>query len=283
MPSRKGSSKSLLIVSDLHCGSIYGLLPPDMITSDGRSVPPNPGQQYLWECWQVVCELAASRGVDAVIVNGDVVDGRQRAQRGSELCLPLVEDQARAAEQALLYLRKYLPAAKWYFVQGTEYHDATAGREVEVVARALGAVSYHGVGSGRYSREVLDLDVDGVIVNCAHHISVSSGLYRATAPDREALWSALAGKTGKMPRADLLVRSHAHYFVHVEHESKHIVITPCWQLQTRYMRRHSVYRMLPSIGAIVVYVEPEAKRIGYDPVRIEKVLFPLPPLRPVKL
>lgn len=277
-------SKAILVVSDLHCGSIYGMLPPGFKTSDGKILGQNSGQKYLWKCWQELSAKVARLPIAAVVINGDIVDGRQQAQRGTELALPLVEDQSAAAEIVLLNLISGLPKKpKLYFTQGTEFHDQRAGREVEVVARAMGAIPYSGAGTGRYCREVLDLEVDGVVINFAHGISVAGGLYRATAPDREGVWSALAGKEGKLPRADAVIRSHAHHFVHVEHQSKHIAITPCWQLQTRYMRRHSVYRMLPDIGALILWIDGAAKRNGGDGVFIEKILWPLPPIGTVKL
>jgi hypothetical protein len=274
----------VLVVSDLHCGSIYGMLPPGFQTSDGKTLGQNPGQAYLWKCWQFLCDRVAKLPVAAVVVNGDVIDGRQQAQRGTELALPMIEDQSAAAEAALAHLKAALGSRpKFYFTQGTEYHDAKAGREVEVVARALSATPYSGLGTGRYCREVLDLEIDGVVCNFAHGISVSGGLYRATSPDREAVWSALAGKEGKMPRADALVRSHAHYFVHVEHQTKHAVICPAWQLQTRFMRKNSVYRMIPDIGAILLWIDGEAKRRREDGVFVEKILFDLPKIGTTKL
>jgi len=165
----------------------------------------------------------------------------------------------------------------------TEYHDERAGQSADAVAEALHFQKYSGAGTGRYSREVLDLDVDGVILNFSHGIGTSSGLYRTTAVDREAVWSALSGKDGKALRADCLVRSHAHYYTHIEHASKHAFITPCFQLQTRFMRRGSVYRMLPDIGAAMIHVDGEAKKRGDDPIRVSKKLFPLPKMRPTKL
>jgi hypothetical protein len=272
--------KRIGVVSDLHCGSIFGMMPPHFMASDGRECKQNPGQAYLWECWE---DAAKHMGkFDALIVNGDVVDGCQFRQGGMEFCLPMREDQAAAAEHCLRYLWKKIGKPRLYFIQGTEYHDARVGREVEVIARNLGAVKYRGLGTGRYSREVLDLQIDGTIINFAHGISASGGLYRATAPDREGVWSALAGKAGKSPKADCVVRSHIHSYVHVEHASKHIVITPCWQLQTRFMRRNSAYRMIPDIGFVVITVDDQAKQKGGDPCRIEKRLYPLPPMRPVK-
>lgn len=36
-------SKCILVVSDLHSGSIYGMLPPDFATQDGAPKIPNAG------------------------------------------------------------------------------------------------------------------------------------------------------------------------------------------------------------------------------------------------
>lgn len=280
---KKSNKKCIGVVSDLHIGHVVGLLPPEFTCSDGGSKLPNKAQAYLWECWLDFCAAARERNVSAIVLNGDIVDGRQQAQRGTELALPIVEDQAAAAEEVLAPLFDATGAADRFFVAGTEYHDQRAGREVEVVARRCGGRRYQGIGTGRYCREVLNLDVSGVVLNVAHAISCSTGLYRATAPDKEALFASLQGKDGKMPSADCLIRSHAHSFTHIEHESKHIVVTPCWQLQTRYMRKNSVYRMLPSIGGVFVHIDPDLKALGEDPVRIEKRVYKLPPVEVTKL
>jgi len=173
--------------------------------------------------------------------------------------------------------------ADGYVHHNTFYHDDELGRSVENVAETLRAEAYEGLGTGRLAREVLDMRLDGVCLDFSHGISVSGGLYRAVAIDREALWSAIAGKTGKAPKADVVVRAHAHYFVHVEHVSKHALILPAWQGQTSYMRKHSRYRMIPDIGAVILHIDPEAKRIGRDPCRVEKMIYDLPEERPVNL
>ncbi len=266
--------KRILVVSDLHVGSIYGILPPKFVTSAGAEILPNVGQKYLWQCWE---HAAANVGaVDVLVVNGDAIDGKQQAQEGTEICLPLLEDQSEAAYQCLDYLQRAINFPKIFCVAGTEYHDQRAARETEVIAQRIGAQRYQGMGTGRYCREVLDLEVNGAILNFSHGTSIAGGLYRATPPDREAVWSALSGKQGKAARADAVIRSHAHHFVHVEHPSKHALITPCWQLQTRFMRKNSVYRMMPDIGYVVVSIDPDAKKLGDDPCIISKKLYPLP-------
>lgn len=277
------ATKRVLVVSDTQVGSIFGLLLPGFETSDDKPVIPNAGQTYLWECWLDMCRTVRRMEIAAVVVNGDVIDGHQAAQRGTELSLPMLRDQERAAVEVLSPLKASVGDAAWYFVQGTEYHSGKAGHHEEVIAEQMGAVHYKGLGTGRHSREVLDLDVDGVILNFSHGISVPTGFYRATPLDREGIWSALVGKEGKLPKADVVVRSHAHFFCRVEHPSKHILITPCWQLQTRYMRRHSVYRMVPDLGYLVLGIDGEAKKNGEDPLTLWKKIYPLPAYKPTKL
>lgn len=285
----KATKKRVLAVSDFHAGSIYGLWPPSVEVQSGqtgRSISYTEGQAALWESWLELLRLLKTVQLDAVVINGDIIDGRQKAQLGTEALTVNLAEQRTGAIAILQSLRDVVgPDVPMYFVQGTEYHDEKAGDEAEKVAESLfGAPAPEGLGIGRYSKEGLNLEFPGnIVVNVQHGISVSGGLYRATALDREGVWSALAGKEGKYPRADAVIRSHAHYFVHVEHQSKHLVITPCWQMQTRYMRKNSAYRMAPDIGAILLHIDTEAKANHRDPVRIEKILFDLPPIGTTKV
>jgi len=268
--------KRVVVVSDLHVGSIYGLLPPDFTTSEGIVKVLNAGQQYLWECWEDFCARARQFKPDVIVMNGDAIEGDQRAQKKVEISLPLMTDQKAAAVETLGGLPK---VPHFYFVAGTPYHVALGAEWEEDVAITFGGSHYAGAGFGRRVREVLDLELEGVILNFAHHISGGSGIYRATAADKEGQWSAMTAKdaTKGIPKADVVVRSHVHNFVHVEHASKHIIQTPCWQLQTSYARKKSVYRMIPDIGGIFLEVNPKRAGKYDDPVKLIKHLYPLPP------
>jgi hypothetical protein len=277
--------KRLAVVSDLQCGSIFGILPANFVTSEGIPKLQNAGQQYLWECWLDFADRLKEFKPDAIIVNGDLIDGPQRKQDGTELSLPLLFDQTEAAEQCLRVLKKKCPSMKWYFVQGTEYHVGRAAQHEEQIAKSIGATKYSSLGSGVYVKEVLWLEVEGIIVECSHHISVTQGFYRLTALDREMQWSAMAAKDNSkgVPKADLLIRSHVHNFQAAEHASKQGLVTPCWQLQTRYMRKNSVYRMIPDIGGTFIEIDGEQKKRGRPPCRILKELYPLPAVSVSKL
>ena len=285
----KPEYKDILVLSDIHSGSIFGLWPTHYEMTDGTTRSLTSGQAHLWKCWIHLSEWLGKAQADgqanlvAVVLNGDLIDGRQQAQEAMEAMTTNPVDQARAFRVSLeAFLAPLEKRPSLYVIQGTEYHDHKSGTAVEGIAEALGAVQYGGVGTGQYSKEVLDLDVDAVVLNFSHGIGMTGALYRAVAIDREAVWSAIAGKVGKVPKADVIVRSHVHFFVHVEHESKHAVITPCWQLQTRFMRRNSVYRMMPDIGAVLIRVWKEAI-LGEDRTAIYKVLYPLPARKAVTL
>jgi len=277
---KKPTEKRIVVVGDLHFGSAYGLLPPGFIDSTGAEIGQNTGQRYLWECWLDFCGRVKNCKADAVIVNGDVVEGKQSKEGGLGLSLRMMVDQKAAALIGLSILKASVPSGcKFYFVQGTAYHVGEHGDAEEDIAATLGGTQYYSVGPGRLVREALWLDIDGVILESCHAIGGTQGFYRATQLDREMQWSAMSGKdsTKGVPKADLLIRSHVHHFITLGHASKQGVICPCWQLQTKYARKNSLHRMLPDIGGVVIYVEPERKRKGEPPCLVVQRLYDLPP------
>ena len=282
----------ILFDADHHTGNVFGLWHPDYKFRSGGGYTLNDGQQYLWDCWNHLADrlkkaqTIGETNIVAHVHNGDEIDGEQRLQDRMEAVTTDPVDQADCFEliDRDFRARAGIAHTPEYFIQGTEYHIGKGGKDVERIAKSVGAVRYNGLGTGRYCREVLDLDTGyGITINVCHGIGVSSGLYRATAPDREGVWSALAGKLGKMPQAEVVVRAHAHYRVSVDHETKHILILPCWELQTRYMRKHGAYRMLPSIGSTIIRVYKEERLDTDDRVEIKKFKYNLPPYSASKL
>lgn len=279
--------EDLLVLGDTQVGSIFGIWPEGYVLSDGGTYLPNPGQQYLWACWNHLAKRISrtqrdgQTNITGLVFMGDATDGQQFKQGATEAIVTRMADQIGAFLEVMQVVKEALPRVPIYGIQGSEYHDGRAADAFEGAMASLGAVEYSGVGSGRFSHEVLDLTVpgSGVTINFAHHISVLTGLYRAVAIDREAIWSALAGKEGQLPKADVIVRAHVHHFVHVEHASKHGIIVPGWQLQTRFMRRHSVYRMVPDLGAVVIRIWKEESWFD-DKIQVFKLRYGLPPVRP---
>jgi hypothetical protein len=64
--------------------------------------------------------------------------------------------------------------------------------------------------------------------------------------------------------------------MHVEHTNRHAIVCPCWQLQTRFARHRSAYKLMPDVGALILHIDPEAKKRGLDPIAFTKLLYKLP-------
>jgi hypothetical protein len=153
-----------LVVGDLHVGSIYGMLPPDFVSSDGAEKPQNDGQKYLWDCWQDMKTKAARFSIDSVVVNGDLIEGKQPKQKASELTLVAPNDQESAAVFLMRDLRNWIEKntgrqVPFFFIQGTEYHEGRGAEELESIAARVQGADIDSNFSGRHCKEVLDLDM----------------------------------------------------------------------------------------------------------------------------
>jgi hypothetical protein len=130
--------------------------------------------------------------------------------------------------------------------------------------------------TGRHCKEVLDLDIGGTVLNFAHSSWRGIGFHVFGQLDAEALWCQITSSKGQVVSADLIVRSHLHYFMHVEHANRHAFLCPCWQLQTRFARHRSAYKLMPDVGALIFHISPEAKTRGLDPIAFTKLVYKLP-------
>jgi hypothetical protein len=262
--------KKILVVSDLQTGSRYSQWPDHLPIKDGGFWHSSPKQQIVKVAWDAFLLKVKEIKPDILVLNGDMIEGAQEKAKGIPVITTDLGEQVEAAIEILKPLRKMVKEC--FCIKGTSYHDNDQAGPLERIAKELDCTPFR---AHQYTDWVLNLDVDGVILNFAHHISVSTGLYRATAPDREGIWSALAGRS-KVPDADAVIRSHVHLFCHVEHSHKHIIITPGWQLQTEYQIKKSYYRMFPELGAVLIQVYPDLKKRGLDPIEIKKIICKLP-------
>ena len=105
MAKKKSSRPQLLVVvSDLHCGSTVGLMPPDSENMAGNTLGfgSNHHQRWLWECWQdAQAQVAKLAGNDplALLINGDATEGIHH--RSPEVVASLIENHCQMAATAL--------------------------------------------------------------------------------------------------------------------------------------------------------------------------------------
>ena len=246
------------VLSDLHCGSKWGLLPPSYWNEHtGEAV------KWMWKCWKW---LAGNwPDLDLLILNGDMIDGRQYRSQHTGLVTNSMGEQTRIAIECLAPMAA--KATKIIRTEGTAYHEGFDG--------PLGELDEHfGIRDpGGQERIVRDIRLGGdAILNVKHQPEGSGGLYRGTFLDREVLWAAVTEHLKHLPIATHIVRSHLHSDGHLRGFGKEINYTPGWQLQAPYATQRKRYRWMPDIGGLLMVADP----LGFKGYRTMTKIFPLP-------
>lgn len=272
--------KKHLFLADTHVGSYWGLWPEGFKVPDWGEVPMGVNQRILWMYWSDLITTVGMLGrLDSVVLVGDLIDGKGKKAEGTEQIVTDPLTQARAAVELLKPLRKICD--KLFIIRGTVYHDQTGGRAVEYIGEQLNAERYE---DGTYSTWELTLDLGGGhYAHVAHH-GGNPYVYRATVAEREGFFMSLSADKFDLPEGknwNLIVRAHTHFFIHVEHPTLHILYLPAWQLKTPYAIRKGPGRMIPNLGAALVFVKDEEEKEIYerDPVIVRKLTYkhPRPP------
>ena len=210
--------KKVVIVSDLHCGHRAGLTPPEWQYSELSSSETRKQfasmQKMIWQWY--MSRVQAIGQPDLLICNGDAIDGKGKRSGGSEI---FEGDLMHQAEIATFCLQQW-QAKKIMMTYGTPYHTGE-GEDFElVIADQLNAeIKSH-----------LFIDVEGVILDVKHKIGGSSIPHgRHTAINREALWNMIWADRDIQPNADIVIRSHVHYYTYSENIGKACITTPALQ------------------------------------------------------
>lgn len=246
---------SIVVVSDIHCGSDYAVMPERFTLRSGTTITASPRKLALFTCWK---DLARKwNAPDLLIVNGDATDGGARKDYASVLWAPKLLDQIDACVELLAMFN---PRAV-ICIHGSGYHVDAAGVALEEVL--AGGLKAHGLPvmrAGHGSKELAAgeffIEVYGKVFHFSHHIATSLGpFYKSTPVARELAMSML--NASHKHKIDILVRSHVHSFVCVEFTRQRGYITPCWQTQTPYMLKKSAFGMMPDFGGLRFLVHPD--------------------------
>ena len=222
----------IFAISDLHCGSTVGLLPPRFRTLEDTSVNQNPVQRWLWSCWQDTqkwIDVTSKGRPYGLVINGDLIEGNHH--RTTQIISPDIGDHIEAALQVLRPLVS--KAAATFIVRGTECHTGNA--EI-AIGRALKCRVNPDNGLPIWDR--LTLDVKGIRYVFRHHIGTT--MRRGLAATQlsvnlaeEQLEAANADE--KIPR--VLVCSHRHKYGQYQDDGGICVVTPPWQGLTRFAHK----------------------------------------------
>lgn len=210
--------KRVGIISDLHCGHLAGLTPPEyqieLTKDDPRRNKLALIQRELWdEFYRIV---KANQPYDILIINGDCIEGKGERSGGTELISSDRKVQTDIAAQIIQTINAPINRMTY----GTNSHTGKDEDWEDIVADKVGAK----IGSHEW------LDINGLIFDIKHRVSSSVIPHgRLTALAREVLWNRLWHIRGLQPLADVLIRSHVHYYEEIVHDGCRAVTTPSLQ------------------------------------------------------
>ena len=253
-PRRKSKiqkSKRVLVISDLHVGSSTALCSEKPIISDLNTWHrPNQLQKVFFIAWKDM--IKSLKGpVDLLVINGECIDGANKFQSGQQSWTTNLDDQMNDAKKLI----EMIPYKKVLILRGSNYHDQIDGTNLEEImaSKLRDVVKYKAYGGEGKTDYFAFVKVFGKTFNFTHHIGFSkSEAYRTTAMAREMV--GMHFQHDKLGRADIIVRSHVHYFNHIEFVHTHGCTTPCWKYPDAHLFRGGLAGTTSDIGAVAFVI-----------------------------
>ncbi len=248
-------SKSVLIASDIHNGSSTAICSPEPEVTDlNTTYKPNKLQKALYEAW-LECIDDIIQKPTLFVVNGEPCDGANKKQVGQQSWTTNLNDQLNDTVKLL----KKVKFDNLMFVRGSIYHDQLDGTNFEeVIADKMNAQSYKAFGGSGKTDYYALVEIYGKYFNFTHHVGFNKwAAYRTTALAREM--AGMVFERDKMGKFDVIVRSHVHYFVHIEFVHTHGFTTPAWKFPDGHLFRGGTAGTTPDIGMVEVIIEPNGE------------------------
>lgn len=221
MIKKTPKSKRLVVIADMHCGHKFGLTPPEWWGSekvtDDRLAKHKKFQRALWRFYSG--EIKRLKPIDILVVNGDAIEGKGDKTGGIELITPDRHEQVRMAARAI----DEADARSVRACYGTGYH---VGKDEDFESLLPKQIKCKDVSVQGH----LFLNVNGCTFDIKHKIGKSAIPHgRVTPLIRAAMWNALWAARDRQPRANVIIRSHVHFYEYWENDLWAGVITPALQ------------------------------------------------------
>ncbi|HOJ96856.1 MAG TPA: hypothetical protein PK024_08495 [Methanospirillum sp.] len=245
--------KKILCISDLHCGSLNGLIPYNFTDDINNELfILNDVQRYLFQQWIHMCNTI--RNIDYCIVCGDLVDGANYGEKGKGQITTDIYTQAKMA----CHLLKMIDTKNFVIVDGSGYH---VGQEISgdmLVADML---------NGHFGNPDIELTCESITFHIRHHEQWSRDPGgRHTAARKEANVSVLQNE-----KIDVFIRGHIHSFNYNGDKRNMTVILPAWKGPDKFQRKK--YMEIPDNGYVVFTVNNNIYNWEQTIFNIPKELF----------
>lgn len=233
---------------------MFGLLPPRYYHKDrDLELKQSKLQEFVWSYWTGMCKQIGH--VDAVICNGDIVDGLNYKGRGKDV---LVSDYLVQCDIARQCLKMIDCGGEWIFTEGSGYHTGHNPSADEICCEMMGGEWYGWFG---------DADFENITMNIQHHASYSGNPGNRYNSQQQFVNNLkLQGDD-----ADIFIRSHTHNFAYSGSSSSITINTPCWKGLDGHMGLKSQQR--PDNGWVLFKVDGSDYSWDHTVFKIPKQLF----------
>ena len=241
----------LVVLGDIHIGSLYGLCPPNEISESKKTI----FHSWVWDRWNEFCEK--HKNPDYLILIGDIIDGNQSIDKGVNSITTSITEQTKIASEVLKMIIG--ENTKVYGVCGSNYHIGSKGG-VNGDKQVIDMIA------GEYKGTKFEFDIGGHRIQLQHKVSggivnVATGLQRELKLAREN-----SVKCRKIC-PNILIRAHRHVAYHIHDDCGMIgILNGCWQYTTPFMENMSS-NISPNIGATIIELEngtPKVYREEYN-------------------
>lgn len=250
--TKKNSSKSLYVVSDVHVGAVTAVCSPAPIIQErGEVYRPNKLQTELFKIWEEAID-DLSKKPDICVVNGEPIDGPNSKQAGNQNWSTSTYDQA--IDSVTLF--KMIPANQFLFIRGSGYHVQIDGTPIEsFISKMMGGVEFSSLsGIKSNSWYWANLEVNGKMFSFTHHLPYAKFFaYRATPLAKEMALMAL--DKGRSLKYDVIIRSHVHYYLQLKTAHTVALTTPAWKYPDGHLTRGGLGGIFPDIGGVEIICE----------------------------